>query len=231
MVLPTGRTPRPLYRELVWRVQTGEVSFSRLRTFSLDELCHIPSSHPLSFSSTLRRDLLALTDQPPGAHTVLDGCHADPEAACGALERALWDAGGVDLAILGLGCNGHLGMNEPGSSWDSRTRRVRLLADTVEALENVAALFRAGFTGEGLTMGLGTILESRRILLLVTGSEKRSILQRMLEEPPGIHLPASCLHGHPDVTVMVDSAAHPDPRVGQTSGDLADSAGIAHRSE
>lgn len=227
MVLPTGRTPRPLYRDLARRVWAREVSFRRLRTFGLDELCGLAPSHPLSFAGMLRRDLLDLADQPPDAHTFLDGSHHDPDATCAAFERALREAGGVDLTILGLGLNGHIGMNEPGSCWGSRTRRVRLTRDTLAALEDAQASARAGFTGEGMTLGLGTILESRTILLLVTGDEKRVILRRLLEEPAGIHLPASCLHGHPGVTAMVDAAAHPVSQVSQPSGEAADSDGIA----
>ncbi len=207
--LPTGRTPRSLYRALVGLVRAGELSLAHLDTFALDELCGLAPAHPLSFASALRRDLLSLSDQPPGAHVGLDGSDPDPEAACARFEARLHEVGGLDLCVLGLGRNGHLGMNEPGAPWDSRTRRVSLAPETVADLEDADRLTAAGFAGQGLTMGLGTILESRRILLLVSGATKRTVLGELLGRPASTDLPASCLHTHPDATVMVDAEARP----------------------
>lgn len=151
----------------------------------------------------LRRDLLEGLADPPAAFQALDVDAADPEAECRRFEE-LVDRGGLDLTLLGLGGNGHLGLNEPGTAPDARTRVVRLDPSTTTA----AARYSPGARPErGMTLGLRPLLSSRKIWVLVTGSHKAAILERMMNGPIGPDLPASYLRRHADVTVFADQSA------------------------
>lgn len=202
LALPTGATPEGFYRALV---ATG-VSFARVRTFNLDEYRGLPREHPGSFYHYMKTRLFDHVDLPPEHRFVLDGTTADPDAECRRYEEAIRQAGGIDLAVLGLGLNGHIGFNEPGTPWDSRTRLVTL----AETTRRANARFFGGPEGvprEALTMGIGTILEARRILVLVSGEGKAAIVRRFLEGPVTPEVPATALRNHPHVTVILDRAA------------------------
>jgi glucosamine-6-phosphate deaminase len=204
LALPTGRTPLGLYPELVDRVRGGQVDLSRITVFALDEFAGVPHQHPASNSSYLVRNLLAHV--PVARAFGLDGAASDHEEECRGYEVAIAEAGGIDLAVLGIGRSGHLGFNEPGSAFDSRTRRVKLRPESREDLTwafpdpKSAPVF-------GLTMGLGTIMAARAILLLATGERKAQILARALRGRPTPRVPASVLQRHPRLTVIADSAA------------------------
>jgi glucosamine-6-phosphate deaminase len=198
--LAAGATPVPLYRELVRRHRAG-LDLSRLTTFNLDEFCGLAAADPRSFRHFTALHLLDPIGLPAARR------HApDPAAPCAAYEAAIAAAGGIDLQILGIGRNGHIGFNEPGSDLASRTRRVALAPATIAAS---AAAFgsEAAVPREGVTLGIGTILAARRILLLASGAAKAPAVAAALEGPVTADVPASALQRHADVTVLLDAAA------------------------
>jgi glucosamine-6-phosphate deaminase len=205
--LPTGRTPVHLYDALAAMYARGEVDFSRARTFNLDEFVGLESGHPGSFRAFLRRHLFARVNIPAHQAYFLNGAARDLERECARFERAIHRAGGIDLLVLGLGRNGHVGFNEPGPALVARTHRTRLLADTRQAN---AALFggRARqVPREAVTIGIGTILDARRIVVMATGRSKAGVVRRLLRSPVTPRLPASFLHLHRNVDVVLDREA------------------------
>ena len=201
---PTGRTPLPFFAALAERRREGFV-FDRLRPFALDEYRGLPPSAPQTFGSFLRRHLVEPLGIDPGRLLFVDGSAADPEAECRRYE-ALVGGGGADLVILGLGANGHIAFNEPGSGPDSRTR---VVDPTPEPIAGAAADFPAGAAvpRQALTIGVATILEARAVMLLVTGGSKARILRAALEGPETPEVPASFLRRHPALRVLADEAA------------------------
>ncbi len=204
LALPTGRTPLGMYPELVDRVRGGQADLSLVTVFALDEFAGVPHQHPASNSSYLVRNLLA--HAPVARAFSLDGTPSDYDEECRAYEAAIAEAGGIDLAVLGIGRSGHVGFNEPGSAFDSRTRRVKLRPESREDLTWAFPDSRSA-PGYGLTMGLGTIMAARAILLLATGERKAQILARALRGRPTPRVPASVLQRHPRLIVIADNAA------------------------
>ena len=197
LCLPTGETPRPLYARAA-----QSIDFGRATVFLLDEF-GLPPGDPARCDAMLQRDFLAGLDRPPAVLHTLNARAGDLEEESRRFEE-LVDDGGLDLTLLGLGGNGHVGLNEPGTTADAPTRVVRLASAT-----RVAA-GRYGSTHEpewGMTLGLRPILDSRAIWLLVTGANKAEILERMLNEPIGPDLPASFLRTHANVVVFADESA------------------------
>lgn len=205
--LPTGSTPEGMYAALTKR----PISFAQVRTFNLDEYLGLGPDHPQSYHQFMKRHLFDHIDLPPASAHIPAGLAPDPDQECARYETLLQQAGGLDLVILGLGENGHVGFNEPGTPWDSRTRRVMLAEKTRQAN---ARFFDSGESvpREALTMGIGTILSARKILLLVAGSNKAAAVRRLLTEPPTVDLPASALHNHANVIVLLDEAAAAGPQ-------------------
>ena len=205
--LPTGRTPIPLYRELVRLHQAGRADFSRATTFNLDEFLGIAEGDPRSYRAYMRTHVLDRVNLSPRRTHVPDGAARDPEVECLRYERALARAGGIDLMILGLGANGHIGFNEPAPALAARTHRVRLRDSTRRAN---AALFGNRLSAvprEGLSMGMATILHARRIVLIATGAGKARCVQRMIQGPVTTRVPASFLQLHRHAEVWLDRAA------------------------
>jgi len=205
--LPTGRTPIPLYRELVGLHEDGRVSFARATTFNLDEFLGIASDDPRSYHAFMRRHLFDAIDVTPRRVHILNGRARNVGRECDRYERAIWRAGGIDLQILGLGANGHIGFNEPGGALVAETHRTRLRPTTRRAN---AALFGGRVVDvprEALSMGMATILRARRIVLLATGASKAGCVQRMIEGPMTTRVPASFLQLHPNAEVWLDCAA------------------------
>jgi glucosamine-6-phosphate deaminase len=205
--LPTGRTPVRFYHELAQLAAHGAADFSRARTFNLDEFLGLPPSHPGSYRQFMETHLFGRVNLAPGHVNFLNGAAADPERECARYEQAIAEAGGIDIQILGIGTNGHIGFNEPAPELQSRTHRVRLTAET---RRNNAALFGgdpAAVPGEALSMGMATILQARAIVLLATGRTKASCIERVVNGPITTALPASFLQLHHDVEIVLDKAA------------------------
>lgn len=205
LALPTGRTPLPLYDELAARYANGSIDFRHVQVFNLDEWVGRSGDTPGSYARFMDESFYRRVNVPPSHRHIPNGAAPDPEKECAAYEAAIAAAGGLDLAVLGIGRNGHIGFNEPGASPLERTHVARVADDT-------RAVNAYGFPDRNppewaYTMGIATILDSRQILLLATGSEKATILGRALNGPITPDVPASILQRHPNVIVVGDRAA------------------------
>jgi glucosamine-6-phosphate deaminase len=203
----TGSSPLKVYDELARRHAEEGLSFARARAFSLDEYVGLPLEHPERYGNVIRTELASRVDFADGAVHGPDGLAEDLAAACAAYEQAIADAGGVDLQLLGIGTDGHIGFNEPGSSLASRTR-IKTLTDQTRA-DN--ARFFGGDVDlvprHCLTQGLGTIMAARHLVLLATGRTKAEAVHQLVEGPVSAMWPATIMQHHPHVTVLVDNAA------------------------
>ena len=198
--LPTGRTPIGMYDRVVQECSREYHCFRDVITFNLDEYCGVERDHPASYFTYMRQHLFDHVDIAPRNTHIPDGSAADPEAECRRYEEDIRRHGGVALTFLGLGRNGHIGFNEPGTPFDSRTRVVELTQSTRHAN---ADLFPDGHVPtHALTMGIGTILESRRIVLLAAGKGKEEAIARLRSGEVSEDFPASALHAHPHVTFL-----------------------------
>ncbi|HEY0874722.1 MAG TPA: glucosamine-6-phosphate deaminase [Vicinamibacterales bacterium] len=205
--LPTGRTPLLLYEELVRLHEAGEADFSAATTFNLDEFLGIPSDHPGSYRTFMHRYLFDHVNVDPKRTNFLNGAAADPVEECERYEREIDQAGGIDLQILGIGTNGHIGFNEPAGELEARTHRVRLKPET---RRSNAALFGGdpeSVPAEALSMGMGTILQARKAVLIATGETKAGCVERLVNGPITTMLPASFLQLHRDADIYLDRDA------------------------
>jgi len=205
--LPTGRTPIRLYHELGSMHAKGQIDFARATTFNLDEFLGIPSSHPGSYRSFMQQHLFSRVNLSPQRINIPNGTASDPAAECARYERAIADAGGIDLQLLGIGTNGHIGFNEPARELAGTTHRVALKAST---RHSNAALFGGDerqVPEEALSMGMATIMHARRIVLIATGKSKARCIQRLVHGPITPKLPASFLQMHRRVELMLDETA------------------------
>jgi glucosamine-6-phosphate deaminase len=204
--LAAGSTPTGLYRQLVRLHRSGALDCSEIRIFSLDEWMDLPSESPRSFRSFYQAHLLShLNIDPAHVHLLNGQPSEDPLAYCSAYEDLIRAHGGIDLQLLGIGRNGHLGFNEPGSSLHSRTRPTLLSAQTRRAH---ARLFTNTPVPQwAVTMGLGTILEARVLLLLAFGMEKAAAIAKAVEGPLTASVPASAIQLHPTVIFVLDRKA------------------------
>jgi len=207
--LATGATPISLYRELIGRCESGELSFSQVRTFNLDEYLDLSPDHPQSYRYFMNREFFDHIDIDKANTSVPPGDAAHPIQACADYEQAISDSGGIDIQLLGIGRNGHIGFNEPTSCLTSRTRVKTLTRETIAD--------NARFFGEGehqphlsLTMGIGTIMDARTVVLLATGESKAQAIKAMVEGPVSAWSPASVLQMHPSTVVIIDDAAASD---------------------
>jgi glucosamine-6-phosphate deaminase len=215
--LPTGRTPVALYHELATLHAHGHADFSRVTTFNLDEFLGIPASHPGSYRAFMERHLFDHVNIPPDHRHFLDGSAPDPDEECARYERTIAAAGGIDLQMLGIGTNGHIGFNEPARGLLARTHRVTLKPETRRSNASLFNGDAAAVPPEALSMGMATILRARSIVLLATGRSKAGCIERVINGPLTTELPASFLQLHHDVDVMLDDAAaekleHPQAR-------------------
>ncbi len=204
--LATGSSPLGVYRELIRRHRAGEVSMSRARAFLLDEYVGLPAGHPERYRDVIRRELEDHVDFAAGAVQGPDGLARDLPRACAAYEQAITAAGGVDLQLLGIGTDGHIAFNEPGSSLASRTR-VKTLTRQTRA--DNARFFASPdeVPRHVLTQGLGTIRAARHLVLVATGKGKAAAVARMVEGPVSAYCPASVLQLHPHASVLLDEEA------------------------
>jgi glucosamine-6-phosphate deaminase len=204
--LATGTSPLAVYRDLAGRHAAGGLSLAGARAFLLDEYVGLPAGHPQSYRSFIARELEAHVDFAAGAIGGPDVHADDLLAACDAYEAAIRDAGGVDLQLLGIGTDGHIGFNEPASSLASRTR-IKTLTD--QTRRDNARFFASldEVPRHVVTQGVGTILEARHLVLLAFGSAKAGAVAAAVEGPVTAMVPASALQLHPHATVVIDAAA------------------------
>jgi glucosamine-6-phosphate deaminase len=204
--LATGSSPLAAYAELVRRHRQEQLSFANATMFLLDEYLGLPPSHPQSYRAVIEREFTGFIDVPAAQVHSPDGNTVDVEAECEAYEAAIATAGGVDIQILGIGSDGHLAFNEPGSSLASRTRLKTLTATTREDNARFFAS-EAEVPQHVLTQGLATILAARHLLLLATGEAKSAAVRDAVEGPVTATCPASILQLHPHATVLLDEHA------------------------
>ncbi|MDY6952993.1 MAG: glucosamine-6-phosphate deaminase [Thermodesulfobacteriota bacterium] len=204
--LASGSTPLRLFRKMVAGFTAGEVDFSSVYTFNLDEYVGLKPDHPQSYHCFMRTNLFDHVNLNKDNVHFLRGVPEDIGRHCEDYEQQIREVGGIDLQILGIGRNGHIGFNEPTSSLASRTRMVMLTQATIRDNERFFPN-KEDVPRRALTMGVGTILEAEEILLLATGSRKALALTAMIEGPVTAMCPASALQMHPRVTVLCDEAA------------------------
>jgi glucosamine-6-phosphate deaminase len=205
--LATGSSPLAIYDELAARCDAGLISFAKARGFTLDEYVGLPADHPERYRTVIDSVFVSRVDFPPGAVQAPDGLASDIPAACAAYENAIRAAGGVDLQILGIGTDGHIGFNEPGSSLASRTR--------IKTLTRQTRVDNARFFGGDaesvpthcLTQGLASIMEARHVILVATGRSKAEAVHYLVEGAVSAMWPATILQHHPHVTVLLDDGA------------------------
>lgn len=204
--LATGSTPVRLYAELAAKHAAGNLDFSQVSTFNLDEYAGLPPEHDQSYYRFMQEHLFQKVNIPADNSHIPDGLAEDIPAHCEDYEQAIKDTGGIDLQILGIGANGHVGFNEPTSSLVSRTRIKSLTKHTID--EN--ARFFGGpdeVPRHVITMGVGTIMESRQVVMLAFGEKKARAVADMVEGPLTAYVPASMLQMHPKATIFLDEEA------------------------
>jgi glucosamine-6-phosphate deaminase len=204
--LATGSSPLPVYDELARRHEATQLDFSSVVAFTLDEYVGLPEGHPESYRQVIRREFTDRANFNPDNVHGLDGAAEDVVAACERYEELLRNAGGIDLQILGVGVDGHIGFNEPGSSLTSRTRIKTL---TEQTRRDNARFFSSvnEVPHHVLTQGLGTILEARHVILIATGANKAKVVRDFVEGPVAAVCPASVLQLHPHATILLDEGA------------------------
>ena len=204
--LATGSTPIGAYAELVAKVKRGEISFSDVTTFNLDEYAGLSGDHDQSYRYFMNKHLFDLVDVNKEKTHVPSGTSDDPEKMCEEYEASIDAAGGIDLQLLGLGHNGHIGFNEPTDEFPEITHHVQLTKSTIEAnsrlFDSIDEVPTSAFT-----MGIGTIMKAKKVLLMATGKDKAEIVAKAFKGEVKPQVPASILQSHPDVTIVLDKEA------------------------
>ena len=212
--LPTGSSPVGTYGALAALNRAGKVSFKNVVTFNMDEYVGLGEEHPQSYHRFMEENLFSKIDIPSGNANLLDGDAADLEAECRRYEERIARCGGIDLFVGGIGEDGHIAFNEPGSSLASRTRAMTLAEDT----RKVNARFFGGEPGKvpamALTVGVGTIMDAREILLVVSGTNKARALRHAVEEGVSQLWTASCVQLHPKAILVCDEDSIAELKVG-----------------
>lgn len=205
--VPTGNTPLGMFDELARRVGDGTIDFSRAELFCLDEHLGVSASDPNSLTNWLYKSLIDRIGIPDAQVHALPATTGDPAGAAAVYEQELARSGGLDLAVLGMGPNGHVAYNEPGSAPDSRTRVIDLAPDSI-AQASAYWHDTLPVSRQAITMGVGTLLEAKRIALIVSGAAKAEMVRRALEEPMSGDVPTSWLRlAGPRLEVILDEAA------------------------
>jgi glucosamine-6-phosphate deaminase len=212
--LPTGSSPLGIYKELIALNKAGAVSFANIVTFNMDEYVGLPDDHPQSYHRFMKDNFFDHVDVKPENIHLLNGMAKDLQAECAAYEQAIKDAGGISLFLGGVGPDGHIAFNEPGSSLVSRTRVKTLTKDTKIA----NARFFGGDVDKvpstALTVGVGTIMDAREVVVIVNGHNKARALQVAIEGGVSQMWTLSCLQMHPDAIVVCDEDAADELKVG-----------------
>ncbi len=205
--LPTGRTPLGLYRKLRERSGGGRIDWSQVRTFNLDEFAGIGPADPNSYRAFMQAELFDHVSIDPANIGFLNGAAPDLKKECRRYDGAIAAAGGIDLQILGIGANGHIGFNEPADGLCAFTHIAELQRESREANAGRFGGDWRSVPERALSMGMSTILNARHIVLMATGEEKADAVHGMIEGLITTRLPASILQVHPRVTVMLDPGA------------------------
>ncbi len=201
--LATGSTPKPLYKTLIERYQKGEVSFKETTTFNLDEYVGLSAEDSFSYRYYMEKHLFEYVDIKKENVYIPDGLANDLQAECQRFEQAIQKVGPIHLQILGVGLNGHIGFNEPGTSFHSRTH----VAELEESTRRVNSRFFNSLEEvpkQALTMGIGTIMEAEEVMLLVQGEHKAEILEKIVYGEVTENVPASVLQNHPNAYIITD---------------------------
>jgi len=212
--LPTGSSPLVIYREFINMCKEGKLSFKNVRTFNMDEYIGMPPDHPQGYRCFMMDNLFNHIDIDSKHIHLLDGMAKDLERECELYEKAIADEGGIELFLGGMGTDGHIAFNEPGSSLSSRTR-IKTLTEETKA---VNSRFFGGdiskVPGTALTVGVGTVMDSREILIIVTGRNKARALKACVEEGVNHMWTLSCLQIHPKSIIVCDDEATEELKVG-----------------
>ncbi len=204
--LATGSTPVGCYKKLVKMHESGEVDFSKVIVFNLDEYLGLSADNSQSYHYFMKKHLIDKVNIKKKNFNIPNGKAENPKKHSEEYEKRIKEAGGIDLQILGIGANGHIGFNEPGSSFNSKTRPVDLKEKTIKSN---ARFFKSGedVPRKAITMGLGTILEAKRIILMASGKGKAKICKRFLKGPVDQSVPATALKNHKNVLILLDKEA------------------------
>ena len=212
--LPTGSSPLGTYKELIALYKQGALSFANVITFNMDEYVGLPKDHPQSYHRFMWDNFFSHIDIKENNVHILNGMAEDPAKECGAYEEAISGVGGIDLFLGGVGADGHIAFNEPGSSMTSRTRVKTLAWNT--RVDN-ARFFDgdiARVPGKALTVGVGTVMDSREVVIIVSGQNKAKALQQAVEGGVSHMCTLSCLQMHPRAIIVCDDAATEELKVG-----------------
>ena len=204
--LATGSTPVGTYRQLIEWYEKGDLDFSRVSTVNLDEYRGLTHTDPQSYYYFMQENLFDHVNIDKAATHVPDGTNPDAADACAKHEQIIKSLGGIDLQLLGLGNNGHIGFNEPGAAFEKETHLVDLAESTIRANARFFASIDE-VPKQAYTMGIRTIMQAKKILVVVSGEGKADIVSRAFFGPVTPEVPASILQMHPDVTVVCDEAA------------------------
>ena len=211
---PTGSSPLGLYNELIKKYKAGELSFEHVITFNMDEYVHLPEDHPESYHSFMWKNFFSHINIKKENVHILNGNAADLNAECEAYEKAIEAAGGIDLFMGGVGPDGHLAFNEPGSSLASKTRVKTLTTDTIIANSRFFDYDMNLVPKQALTVGIGTVMAAKEVLLVCNGHHKARALQHIVDGEVSHKWTASMLQMHPHAIVVCDEAACDELTVG-----------------
>ena len=204
--LATGGTPEGVYKQLIDWYNKGDLDFSQVTSINLDEYVGLTHEHEQSYWYFMQKHFFEHINIRPDHIFVPDGANPDAHAVCRAYDQIIHRFGGIDLQLLGIGVDGHIGFNEPGAAFELGTHRVRLQDSTIQANKRFFASEK-DVPIEAYTMGIKTIMQARKVLLIASGAAKARIMCEALYGPVTPQVPASILQMHPDLTVVVDHEA------------------------
>ena len=205
--LATGGTPVGTYKQLVEWYNKGDLDFSEVTTVNLDEYRGLPREHPESYWSFMHKNLFDLVNIRPEAIHLPDGTNMDSAAECAHYDEIIRQLGGVDLQLLGIGYDGHIGFNEPGAAFELGTHCVSLTEETIEANKRFFDGDVNQVPKQAYTMGIKTIMQARKVLMVANGAGKADIVKKAFFGPVTPEVPASILQMHPDFTLVLDAEA------------------------
>ena len=204
--LATGSTPIGMYKQLIDWYNKGDIDFSQVHTVNLDEYLGLAPTHDQSYRYFMQANLFDHVNVPPENTNVPNGLAPDPEAECARYNQVIADLGGIDVQVLGMGHNGHIGFNEPEEAFELETHVVNLTDNTIDANARFFAS-RDEVPRQAITMGIKSIMQARHILVVVSGKDKAEIVKRAFFGPVTPKVPASILQMHPHVSLVADEAA------------------------